>query len=248
MSYNIRLGGLGRESAIASVIREAAPDVVILQEATRPDVVAGLAASTGLGHWAAVRGRSLAFLSRLPVERYEWTRSWWSRHAILEVAPSGLDVRVVGVHLSALHAEWSEERRRLELRALLSAIRRHEPGFHVVAGDFNTLAPGEPFDPRRLPRRLRPFVWVSGGRIRWRALNAILEAGYIDAFRLRNDPRLAEPTFPTSDPHLRLDYVFLPSAFADRVEACDVVREPAETVAASDHFPIAATLAVTEIG
>jgi len=40
----------------------------------------------------------------------------------------------------------------------------------VLAGDFNTLAPGEDLDLKRLPPRLRPFVWLSGGRIRWRTI------------------------------------------------------------------------------
>ena len=39
LSYNIRHGGVGRVEAIAAVIRGCAPDVVVLQEATRPDVV-----------------------------------------------------------------------------------------------------------------------------------------------------------------------------------------------------------------
>ncbi|MBA3891435.1 MAG: endonuclease/exonuclease/phosphatase family protein, partial [Gemmatimonadaceae bacterium] len=40
LSYNIRYGGTGREEALAGVIRSAAPDVVMLQEATDPGVVA----------------------------------------------------------------------------------------------------------------------------------------------------------------------------------------------------------------
>ena len=43
LSYNIRHGGVGRVEAIAAVIRDCAPDVVVLQEATRPDVVRALA-------------------------------------------------------------------------------------------------------------------------------------------------------------------------------------------------------------
>jgi len=39
MSYNIRFGGVGREERLAAVIRQADPDIVVLQEATRPDVV-----------------------------------------------------------------------------------------------------------------------------------------------------------------------------------------------------------------
>ena len=48
LSYNIRYGGVGRVGPMASVIKACAPDVVVLQEATRPDVVAQLAAATGM--------------------------------------------------------------------------------------------------------------------------------------------------------------------------------------------------------
>ena len=53
------------------------------------------------------------------------------------------------------------------------------------------------------------------------------------------DPGL---TVPTIDPHVRLDYMFVPIAFRDRVVACEVVRHP-DAVAASDHFPVMADFA-----
>ena len=66
LSYNIRHGGAGREAALASVIRMARPDVVVLQEATRPAVIEQLARDTGLAHWGSRRGESLGYMSRLP--------------------------------------------------------------------------------------------------------------------------------------------------------------------------------------
>ena len=50
-------------------------------------------------------------------------------------------------------------------------------------------------------------------------------------------------TMPTRDPHVRLDYVFVPRRFADRVLSCDVVNH-AEARQASDHFPVAVDLYV----
>ena len=61
--------------------------------------------------------------------------------------------------------------------------------------------------------------------------NVMLHAG---------DPGL---TLPTPAPHIRIDYVFVPSLFADRVVACDVVRHP-QAAAASDHYPVVVDLAV----
>jgi endonuclease/exonuclease/phosphatase family metal-dependent hydrolase len=49
-------------------------------------------------------------------------------------------------------------------------------------------------------------------------------------------------TFPVWNPHVRLDYVFLPEAFADRLRACEVLRD-GDTRAASDHHPLVADIA-----
>ena len=239
LTYNIMRGGRGRIDALAAVIADCQPDLVLLQEATDPANVQRLAEATGMAEWRAFRAQSLGFLSKRRVEASEWVRPPVSRHAFVEVVPvPGL--RIFGVHLSAVHAAWTEQRRVLELRALLKAVARHQDGFHVLAGDFNTVAPGDVFEAAKLPLRVRPFVWLSGGRIRWRTIQTVLDAGYVDAFRLLHpaDPGL---TLPTPTPHVRLDYVFVPRAHAERVARCDVVRADV-AAAASDHFPIVADL------
>ena len=237
LSYNIRYGGVGREHSLASVIRACAPDVAVLQEAVSPEVVQVLAAETNLGICGSRRGRSLAFLSRMPVAHH-WRRPVWSKHAFLELTWPDLPLRIFGVHLSAVHAAWTERRRTIELGSLLRAIRTvSSPSTHVLMGDFNTLAPGELLDVRRLPPRLRPFVWLSGGAIRWRAVGRVLEAGYADGWRVAHPQEPGAATFPTWDPHLRLDYTFVPAADAHRVRRCEVIRSE-EARAASDHFPL----------
>ena len=240
LSYNIRHGGTGRESALADVIRSADPDVVVLQEATKPNVIERLAETTGLTHWGSKAGESLGYLSRQPIDHVEWRKPRVSRHAFLQIVPAGATWRIVGVHLSAVHAAWTEQRRRYELRALLLAIQQHQHGPHVLVGDFNTLAPGELLDFSKLPARLRALVWLSGGRVRWRTIQGVLDAGYIDAFRALQ-PDLVGYTFPTWEPHVRLDYLFVPRPCVGRVTRCQVfsashVRE------ASDHFPLLAEL------
>jgi exodeoxyribonuclease-3 len=242
LTYNIQHGGHGRLDAIAAVIDSCRPDLVLLQEATAPENVERLAAATQMPEWRSFAGQSLAFMSRERVLHAGSVRPRFSRHAFIEVVPAGDTVRVFGVHLSAVLAAWTERRRVMELRALLRSIARHQSGFHVLTGDFNTIAPGEPLDRRRLPLRLRPFLWLSGGRVRWQAIQAVLDATYVDAYRLKH---VADPgfTLPTADPHVRLDYVFVPGAHASRVIACDVVRHP-DAVRASDHFPVVADLLV----
>jgi exodeoxyribonuclease-3 len=242
LSYNIRYGGSGREALIVSAIKLCDPDIVLLQEATRAAVVERVASESGMAQWATFKRQSLGFMSRDRVEHYEWHRPRLSRHAFLEVVPAGSEVRLFGVHLSAVHAAWTEQRRLFEVRALLKSIERHQAGFHVLAGDFNTLAPGELLDIRRLPPRLRPFLWLSGGRIRWRTVQQVLDAGYLDTFRVLhvNDPGF---TFPTNDPHLRLDYVFVPRQFRERIRRCEIARSRTSEMA-SDHFPLVAEFEV----
>lgn len=235
LTYNIQHGGRGREGPLARVIGACAPDVVILQEARDPHIVEALARECGMKQWGAQPRSSLGFLSREPVTDYAWHRPRRSRHAFLELVLAD-GSRLFGVHLAAVHAAWTERRRLREFHALLSAIAEHQHGFHVLAGDFNTLAPGELLDIRQLPYRLRTLVWLSGGRIRWKTIQAVLAAGYVDGYRWLN-PLGAGVTFPTWAPHIRLDYVFVPGNWADRLRVCTVLTTP-DAGQASDHYPL----------
>ena len=238
LTYNIWRGGMDRAAAIARVVNSCTPDMVLLQEATHPATVERIAVETGMAEWRSFQRQSLAYLSRRPVAHASWIRPRVSRHAFIEVVPEGEKVRLFGLHLSAVHAAWTEQRRVFELRALLRSVARHQDGFHLLAGDFNTLAPDASLQVKRLPLRLRPLVWLSGGRIKWRTIQTVLDAGYVDAYRLKH-PHDPGWTMPAWDPHVRLDYVFVPRGFSDRLIDCDVVRQ-ADTLAASDHLPVVA--------
>jgi exodeoxyribonuclease-3 len=242
LSYNICRGGTGKDEQLAAVIAAAHPDIVVLQEATSPPVVERVAKTTGMAQWASARGESLGFLSRVPVRHFEWHHPRLSRHAFLEIDPGPHELRIFGVHLSALYSAWTERHRVLELRALLASIARHQHGFHVLTGDFNTLAPGDLLDFRKLPNRLRALVWLSGGNIRWRTIQLVLDAGYIDGYRLLHGGA-AGYSFPTWAPHVRLDYLFTRSEFGKRIRTCDVFAHPA-AAAASDHLPLVADVEV----
>jgi exodeoxyribonuclease-3 len=128
-----------------------------------------------------------------------------------------------------------------ELRSLLAWVEARRYDFHVMVGDFNTLAPGELLDAGRLPPRLRALVWLSGGRVRYQTIKILLAAGYADAFR-RLHPEDLGYTFPTWDPHVRLDFVFTPTRHEGRVTECRVLTESPEAGEASDHFPLLAHL------
>jgi exodeoxyribonuclease-3 len=241
LTYNIRDGGVARVGALAAVVNHCAPDLVVLQEAIRPDVVEALASATGMTTWAAKPNHSLGFMSRVPVAHHEWHRPAASRRAFLEIVPAGAAPRIFGVHLTAVHSNWTERRRVRELRAILRSVARHQEGFPVIAGDFNTLAPGEALDLRKLPPRLRAVVWLTGRQIRWETIQIMLDAAYIDGYRALHpgDPGY---TFPTWDPHVRLDYVFLPLAWSRRLAECTVVGDHPALAQASDHLPLLAEL------
>lgn len=244
LSYNVRRGGKGRERALARVINACTPDVVVLQEATDQDVVKRLAEESRMEQYGSRKGESLGFMSRRPVQHYEWFRPRVSRHAFLEIQLAGTEARIFGLHLSAVHAAWTENRRILELRALLKSIAHHQHGFHVLTGDFNTLAPGELLDFRKLPGRLRALVWLSGGNVRWRTIQIVLDAGYRDGYRATH-PKEPGFTFPTWDPHVRLDYLFLPSRYMGQLQSCDIA-DVSGAREASDHLPLLSVVDVPQ--
>lgn len=241
LSYNIRFGGAGREQAIGAIINLCAPDIVILQEATRPDVVARLASACGMTSWGAMHGQSVAFLSRIGVAHYAWHPLRFGRRMYLELVLSGSNTRIFGVHLSAIHSNPTERRRTHELRSLLTDIAKQQHGLHLLTGDFNTLAPGEPLDLRRLPLRLRAMVWLTGRTIHWTTIRLMLDGGYLDGYRQFHSADEGY-TFPTWDPHVRLDYLFLPKQFVSRLERCEVMRDLTGVRDASDHFPLLSQL------
>ena len=241
LTYNIRFGGRGRESRLADVIRAVAPDLVVFQEATDPRVIRGLAEATGLTQWAARPAHSTGYISRVEIAHHEWHYPVGSRHSFLEIVLAGSSARIFGLHLRARFSKWSERRRALEIQALLSSIKMYQEGFHVLVGDFNTLAPGELLEVQRMPAWIQALIWLSGRDIQRETIKIVLDAGYVDGYRYLH-PSERGSTFPTWDPHLRLDYIFMPSRFADRLISCHIINQPAEVSVASDHFPLLISL------
>ena len=245
LTYNIREGGIGRAEQLADVIAAANADVVALQEARDPDVVERIATLAGYPHCGSRRAHSTGFLSRVSVVKHAWRRPPRTRHALLEVMLGDGWPRLFVVHLRAWFSNWTEQQRVRELRGLLRGIREqmlHEENalaFHVLAGDFNALAPGEHFDPSSMPAWIRGMVWLSGRDIARHTIQMMRTDGYADAWRICHPDTVQDPgfTFPVWHPHVRLDYVFTPVAYASRIAATNVWRPPmAQT--ASDHYPL----------
>ncbi|HEY8412688.1 MAG TPA: endonuclease/exonuclease/phosphatase family protein [Pyrinomonadaceae bacterium] len=242
LSYNIRFGGTGREQALAETIRAVDPDLVVFQEAIYPDVIERLATETGFPFWASRRHHSIGYISKQKIAYHEWHYPAGARHSFLEIVPDNSETRVFGLHLSARFSKWDERRRTREIRALLEGIKRHQDGFHVLVGDFNTLAPGEVLEIDRMPAWIKALIWISGRKLQRETIQLMLDAGYSDGYRTLHIDK--GYTFPTWDPHVRLDYLFVPSAFRERLVKCEVIAEPRERVrAASDHCPLLGVLA-----
>jgi exodeoxyribonuclease-3 len=246
LTYNIREGGIGRAEQIAEVIRAAEADVVALQEARDPAVVERIAAAAEFPFCGSQRAHSTGFLSRVPVLNHAWRHPPRTRHALLEVSLADGLPRLFVLHLRAWFSKWSEQRRARELRGLLDGIReqlireQHAFAFHVLAGDFNALAPGERFDSSPMPAWIRGMVWLSGRDIARSTIEMMRADGYVDAWRTVHPDSEQEPgyTFPVWNPHVRLDYVFTPAEYGSRVTACEVRRAPEVARTASDHFPL----------
>ncbi len=253
LTYNIREGGVGRVEELAEVIRAANADVVALQEARDPALVERIANLAGFPFSGSRRSHSTGFLSRIGVLDYGWRHPPRTRHALLEVSLSDGLPRVFVLHLRAWFSRWSEQRRARELRGLLEGIReqlvreQHAFAFHVLAGDFNALAPGERFDPSPMPAWIRGMIWLSGRDIARSTIEMMQRDGYVDAWRTVHPDSKQEPgfTFPVWNPHVRLDYVFTPASYASRVTACEVRRTPDATRSASDHFPLLVEFSAT---
>ena len=241
LSYNIRFGGRGRERELAEVVRATAPDIVVFQEATDAGLISRLAAATEMPFWAARNEHSIGYISRLETTHHEWHYPAGAKHSFLEIVLKGTEERIFGLHLSSTFSKWSERRRVREIRALLKSIERHQEGFHVLVGDFNTVAPGEILDVRRMPAWIRGLIWLSGRNIQRDTIQLMRDSGYVDGYRSMR-PEENGYTFPVWDPHLRLDYVFVPKGFVDRLIQCEVVTPPEQTPKASDHFPLLAHL------
>jgi exodeoxyribonuclease-3 len=250
LTYNIREGGAGRAEQLADVIGAADADVVALQEARDPAIIERIATLAGYTQCGSRRAHSTGFLSRVPVIEHAWRQPPRTRHALLEVSLGQDWPRLFVVHLRAWFSNWTEQQRVRELHGLLRGIReqlaREENAFafHVLAGDFNALAPGERFDPSSMPAWIRGMVWLSGRDIARKTIKLMGAEGYADAWRTSHPDAAQDPgfTFPVWHPHVRLDYVFTPAAYAPRVASCEVWR-PTVARTASDHYPLLVELA-----
>ena len=209
----------------------------MLQEATDRGVIDRLSHLTKLTAWDSRPNFSTGYLTRAEVAEHKWTLPRGTRHAFLELALASPSMRIFGLHLSAWFSNWSERRRRIEIESLVTEIREHQDGFHLIVGDFNALAPGEALRPDRMPHWIRAMVWLSGRDIARHTIQYMIDERYVDVWRAANSTGDGY-TFPTWDPHVRLDYIFIPERFRACIRRCEVFYHAPEGKTASDHYPL----------
>lgn len=223
LTHNILKGGEGCEAEIVEVIRAAASDVVVVPEVLGVDRFRRIAAAVGMAPRLA-EGRDripprVGLLSRLPILGFRTLRPWPVWPGCIEASvrhDDGLPLTVYGVHLAAYYPWFLEWWRPPGARHHSRHVRRTVPGDrHLLAGDFNAVAPGD-----RVPRL---------------ALKPLLDAGYVDCFRGMH-PQEDGFTLPSTGPQVRLDYVFAAPPLAKTLRGCRVVTEPAVAASASDHL------------
>jgi exodeoxyribonuclease-3 len=247
-SINARLAN------VLAWLEAASPDVVLLQEIKCQDASFPREPVEALGYAVATHGQKsyngVAILSRLPLAdvaaglpgdpadeqaRYLEATAGGIRVASIYL-PNG---NPVGTDKFTYKLAWME-RLRAHAEGLLDS------GMPVVlGGDYNVIP--EPIDCHD------PKAWEGDALFRpesRRAFRSLLHLGFTDAFRaLHPDEARAYSFWDYQkgafqlDHGIRIDHLLLSPAAADRLEACSIDKEPRRRPKASDHTPVAATLA-----
>lgn len=249
-SYNILDGGEGRADPLAEVLIAQRADVTGVVEADNPAVLERLSTRLGMDY-AVGQGEShvAAVFSR-------WAIGDTINHAALrrdgprclleaEVTSPGGDTWVFGViHLSPRAFEADERKREAEVDVLLEVFAPHRAAGrpHVLMGDFNANSPFQLIDPAECKKKTREAWEANGGQIPRRAIQKLLDAGYLDTLRVAR-PADAENlgSFTTLEPGQRLDYIYAWGVEPSRIADAWIERDRLAQFA-SDHYPVGAEI------
>jgi len=246
ISYNILDGGEGRADPLAEVAQAQRADIVALVEADFLPTLERIATRLQMDFVHAPGNQhAVALLSRWPI-------AWSINHAplypdslkcLLEVSvrePSGRQWIVGVTHFHAHGKELDEDRRMVEIEKTLQIFARHrESGTpHLLAGDFNANHPLQLIDPAQCKPRTREDWQSNGGALPRRAIQRLLEAGYVDTLHTsRGSEAMNRGTFSTLFPGQRVDYIFTHSMDAQLIQSGWIETDRLAKYA-SDHFPV----------
>ncbi len=249
-SFNIN-GIKARLPLLLEWLREARPDVAILQEIKSIDANFPREPLEALGYNVATHGQKsfngVALLSKLPLE--DVTRGLPGDEAdeqarYIEATVVGARaVRICGLYLPNgnpvpgpkfdYKLAWME-RLRARAKALLS---REEP--FLMAGDFNIIP--QPEDAARPDAWRKDALFLPESRAAWRRLTHL---GLTDAFRALHPSRegftfwdFQRGAWQRND-GIRIDHFLLSPQLADRLTECGIDKEMRGRERPSDHVPI----------
>lgn len=229
-----------------------APDVVLLQETKTEDdafPTAPLAdAGYGAVHHSAGRWAGVAILAREGLVLADAVRGLPGEHRTEEarwIEATAGDLRVASTYVTNGRAVGTPTF--AEKLAFLEAMRDRLAGHGapaLVAGDFNvTPADLDVYDPTA-------FVGETHVTPDERSrLQAILDDGYVDAFRAVNGPEAVQHTwwdYRQGHFHrgmgLRIDLVLVRSDLAPGLRRCGIERDFRKGTKPSDHAPLVVEL------
>jgi exodeoxyribonuclease-3 len=223
------------------------PDVLLLQELKSPTFPAEVFQEMGyLSAYVAQKAyNGVAILSRYPIETVctSLRGDDADAHArFLEVMIEG--IRIVDVYLPngnpigtekfIYKLEWMD---RL-IQQMVGWRKGSVPT--LVGGDFNVIP--EDIDCHKPASWMRDALFQPEPRARYRAL---LELGYVDAFRSLHPGETGQFTFwdyfRQAFEHnrgIRIDHFLLSPTLAERLQSCTIDKGPRQMEKPSDHTPI----------
>lgn len=255
-----------RLAHLLAFLREAAPDIVLLQETKCEDAAFPALEIEELGYNLALHGQKtyngVAILSKFPLE--DVTRGLppltgsgdaedvQARYIEAVVSLPGAALRVASVYVPNGQDPESDKfayklRFLTRLRAHAASLLQYEEML-IIGGDYNIA----PFDVDvHNPRAWADTVLCHPDvRAHFRAM---LNGGFYDAYRLQNPCGDGIGAAPISagytwwdyragalerDDGLRIDHLLLSPQAADRLASCRVAKEFRALEKASDHAPV----------
>jgi len=249
VSYNILDGGVGRADPLAEIIIAQHPDIVALVEADDCEIVDRIAkrlnmdsiiamgqkhAAAVLSHWPIVQSINHAALRGGPQSLLE----------VLVQEPGGREWIIGTMHLHPYAFEADEAEREREIVNVLEIFEPHRRASrpHLLVGDFNSNSPIQQIDPDKVQPKTRQAWFENGNRIPRRAVQKILDAGYLDTLAVAR-PEIAaiDGSFTTQFPGQQVDYIFAFGLQPSQVKKAWIEHDRLAKYA-SDHFPIAAEI------
>lgn len=182
LSYNILVGATRRVNPLLKMLQAVNADIIGMVEAIDPHVIQELAQRLDMqyvmsGDAQHTQDWEVALLSRLPIVHSQTHRhAYHDMRPVLEVTieePDGKHITLFVTHLSAAFNQRlaGDGIRRREIQTLLRIMAPKQGTRHLVMGDFNALAPGDPFTASAL---LRYVVNLD----RWQRQNPSLAFGH----------------------------------------------------------------------